>query len=112
MVDLIYLFDDNAGEEEITLKGEVYKYLVKVLRHQENDELYFRNRENIEVLYTYKIINIEGRSLDIKLISLHDNLVNSSKELHLAWCVIDTKSIEKVLPSLNEIGVSKISFIY
>ena len=109
---LIYLFDDNAGKEEITLKGEVHKYLVKVLRHQEKDELHFRNRKNIEVLYTYEIANIEGRSLDIKLVSLHDNLVVPSKELHIAWCVIDIKSIEKVLPSLNEIGVSKISFIY
>ena len=110
--DLIYLFEDNAGKEEITLKGETYKYLVKVLRLQENDELFFRNRENIKTLYTYKITNIEGRSLDIKLISLHDNSLFSNKELHLAWCVIDSKSIEKVLPSLNEIGVRKISFIY
>ena len=112
VVDLIYLFNDNAGKEEITLKGEVHKYLVKVLRHQENDELHFRNRKNIETLYTYKIISIEGRSLDIKLVAHHDSLVNPNKELHLAWCVIDTKSIEKVLPSLNEIGVGKISFIY
>jgi len=109
---LIYLFDDNAGKEAITLKGEVYKYLVKVLRHQENDELHFRNRNNIEVLYTYQIVNIAGRSLDVKLISHYDNRVAPSKALHLAWCVIESKSIEKVLASLNEIGVSKISFIY
>ena len=32
--------------------------------------------------------------------------------MHIGWCVIDGKSIEKVLPSLNEIGVDRISFIY
>ena len=32
--------------------------------------------------------------------------------MHIGWCVIDLKSIEKVLPSLSEIGVNKISFIY
>jgi len=30
----------------------------------------------------------------------------------LGWCIIEPKNIEKTLPILNEIGVSKISFIY
>ena len=30
----------------------------------------------------------------------------------MGWCVIDPKNIEKVLPSLNEMGVEKITFIY
>jgi 16S rRNA (uracil1498-N3)-methyltransferase len=38
--------------------------------------------------------------------------INTKKDLHIGWCVIDPKSIEKVLPFLNEIGVKKISFIY
>lgn len=29
-----------------------------------------------------------------------------------AWCVIDIKSIKKVLPMLNELGVSRITFVY
>jgi len=41
-----------------------------------------------------------------------DVLTQAKKELHIAWCVIDSKSIEKVLPSLSEIGVGKISFIF
>ena len=38
-------------------------------------------------------------------------LPSSTKYFHLAWALIDPKSIEKVLPSLCELGVSKISFI-
>jgi len=35
-----------------------------------------------------------------------------SRLLHVGWCIIDPKSIEKLLPMLNEIGVEKITFIY
>ncbi len=109
---LIYVLDENAGQERVILKGELHKYLVKALRHEVGDELEFRNKENIKILYFYKITAVDARTLEIRLISSCEKEVNASKELHVAWCVIDTKSIEKVLPSLNEIGVGKISFIY
>ena len=112
MVDLIYILHENAGKSQITLKGDLHKYLIKVRRHVEGDELSFRNKEEIEMLHRYKITDVDGRSLDLKLISSKIEELNATKELHIAWCVIDSKSIEKVLPSLCEIGVSKISFIY
>ncbi len=112
VVDLIYVLDENAGNNLLKIKGELHKYLAKVRRHTLNDELYFRNRENIKTLHKYKIVNLDARSLDLELISSEINEIKSKKELHIAWCVIDAKSIEKVLPSLCEMGVSKISFIY
>ncbi|MFK5937227.1 MAG: 16S rRNA (uracil(1498)-N(3))-methyltransferase [Sulfurimonas sp.] len=112
MVDLIYLLEDKAGKESLTFKGEVHKYLVKVLRHKVGDTLSLRAKNSIEILYTYKIIDINGRTLHLELISFNNSVTQSKKELHIAWCVVDSKSIEKVLASLCEIGVSKISFIY
>ena len=112
MVDLIYILHENAGKSQITLKGDLHKYLIKVRRHVEGDELSFRTKEDIKTLHHYKIINVDGRSLDVELMSSKVEEVKATKELHIAWCVIDSKSIEKVLPSLCEIGVSKISFIY
>lgn len=112
VVDLIYILHENAGESGLTIKGEIHKYLVKVRRHEVEDELSFRCRENIKTLYRYKIVSLDARSLDIELISSKIEEVKATKELHIAWCVIDSKSIEKVLPSLSEIGVSKISFIF
>ena len=109
---MIYLLENSAGKTELTLKGETHKYLVKVLRHSVGDRLQLRSKEDIEKLHTYEIINIDGRSLNLRLLSTVIEEINPPKELHIAWCVIDTKSIEKVLPSLNEIGVGKISFIY
>jgi 16S rRNA (uracil1498-N3)-methyltransferase len=38
--------------------------------------------------------------------------VAAPKKLHIGWCIVDSKSVEKVLPLLNELGVSKITFIY
>ena len=110
-MDLIYILDDDAGKEFLHVKGELYKYLVKVRRHVEGNELSFRSREDIKTLHNYRVQSVEARSLELSLISSHVKEVKSEKSLHVAWCAIDSKSIEKVLPSLCEIGVEKISFI-
>lgn len=108
---MIYIFDESAGEKLLTIKGELHKYLIKVRRHNEGDELAFRNKKNIQTLHRYKIVELQPRSVILELQESQVVEVNASRELHIAWCVIDAKSVEKVLPSLCEIGVSKISFI-
>lgn len=108
---MIYILDDDAGKDFLHVKGDLYKYLVKVRRHSEGDELSFRSREDIKTLHKYRLQSVESRSVELSLISSHVQEVKSKKSLHVAWCVIDSKSIEKVLPSLCEIGVEKISFI-
>jgi 16S rRNA (uracil1498-N3)-methyltransferase len=107
-----YLFNDEAGSEALKLKGEAYKYLFKVRRHNVDDVLYFRQREENEVLFKYKVLTLDGRSARLELLSKETKTVKASKYLHIAWCIIDPKSVEKVLPSLNELGVSKITFIF
>jgi len=94
---VIYIFSDDASKNR---------------RHKLDDIIYLKNKDSIDTLYKYKISNIEGRSLDLQLISSEIYKLHAKKNLHIAWCVIDFKSIEKVLPILNEIGVNKISFIY
>jgi len=108
---LIYVLDENAGDEKLTLKGELHKYLIKIRRHNVGDELAFRNKESIVTLHRYKVLEVEPRAATLELIDSSVVEVKSEKELHVAWCVIDPKSVEKVLPSLCEIGVSRISFI-
>ena len=108
---MIYILHEDASKENIKIKGELFKYLVKVRRHEVDDIIDFRNKQNIKKLYSYKVINLDGRSLDLQLLNELEQEVKSSKNLHIGWCKIDVKSIEKVLASLNEIGVSKITFI-
>lgn len=108
---MIYIFDENAGNDVLTLKGELYKYLIKVRRHKLGDEIAFRDEENIKMLYTYKVDAVEPKKIVLSLLNSQEYEVKAKKDLHIGWCKIDAKSVEKVLPSLSEIGVSKITFI-
>ncbi len=36
----------------------------------------------------------------------------NAKGIHLAWAVVDPKTLEKTLPFLNELGVEKLSFVW
>jgi 16S rRNA (uracil1498-N3)-methyltransferase len=111
-VGLIYLLRDEELKDSFSIKGEDFKYLVKVRRHNVGDKVCFRCKSDMSVLHTYEIKEIEARNLHVEKISSHAQAVKSKKNLHVAWCVIDSKSIEKILPSLNEIGVDKISFVH
>lgn len=108
---MIYILNDEAGKEILHIRGELHKYLIKVRRHKEGDVIGFRSRKDIKILYSYKIDSVEPRSVDLTLISLKEEEVKSKRYLHIGWCLIDPNSVEKVLPSLCEIGVEKISFI-
>lgn len=108
---LIYILEDDAGKESLQIKGELHKYLVKVRRHSEGDKLNFRSRKDIKTMHTYKVLHVEPRAMKLSLVSSKTLEVKAKKYLHVAWCVIDMKSVEKVLPSLCEIGVDKITFI-
>jgi len=112
VVGMIYLYEERAGREEFAIKGELYKYLIKVRRHQEGDLLGLRNKDDRKILHTYKITAIEARALHVSKLSSQILERKPNRVLHVAWCMIDSKSVEKVLAMLNEIGVSKISFIY
>ena len=108
---MIFMFSDEAGKNSFSIKGDDFKYLVKVRRHTIGDEINFRSIKEVNILYRYKIISIENRSLSVELDSHEEKEVTAKKDIHIGWCQIDIKSIEKVLPSLCEIGVGKISFI-
>jgi len=109
---MIYIFEERAGDPILKIDGENFKYLVKVRRHGVGDTLFFRSPQQVERKHTYKIVEVQNRSLQLELVTSEQESVESLKKLHIAWCLIDVKSIEKVLPSLCEIGVTKITFIH
>ena len=105
-----FTYHKLAGENKIDIEADLYKYLFKVRRHTLEDTLYFRNLKD-QLLYAYKVQNIDRKKTTLTLISSEKKLVEPKKELHIGWCKIDPKSIEKVIASLNELGVTKITFI-
>jgi len=107
-----YLFDESAGAAELTMRGDAYKYLIKVRRHQVGDKILLRHPEQPELLHRYLLESVDGRRAHLTLERSEEEPVKAEHSLHIGWCVIDPKSVEKVLPTLNELGVAKITFIY
>jgi 16S rRNA (uracil1498-N3)-methyltransferase len=105
-----FTYHQNSGEDILKIEGELHKYLFKVRRHNKEKELFFRNL-NDNNLYQYEVIDIGKRDSSLKLISSEEKIVEANKKLHIGWCKIDFKSIEKMIASLNEMGVDKITFI-
>ena len=105
-----FTYHINSGEQNLKIDGDLHKYLFKVRRHDKNKNLFFRNL-NDDKLYEYKVITASRRDTILQLVSSKIKTIVPLKDLHIAWCIIDSKNIEKMLPSLNEIGVSKITFI-
>jgi 16S rRNA (uracil1498-N3)-methyltransferase len=108
---MLYLVHKDAGQDQLTLVGDAHRYIFKVRRHKVEDALHLRNLED-GYLYTYIVTNIDKHSIILELQKSELLEVKAKVSLHIAWCMIDPKSVEKVLPSLNEMGVEKITFIY
>jgi len=105
-----FTYHKDAGLDKIEIESELHKYLFKVRRHDINENLHFRNLKDKNI-YTYKVENINRRSTVLFLQNFEEKIIEPKKELHIGWCKIDPKSIEKVIASLNELGVTKITFI-
>ena len=105
-----YTYHKDSGSQKIEIEAEVHKYLFKVRRHDINENLYFRNLEDNNI-YSYKVQNIDRRKTILFLENSEEKIIEPKKELHIGWCKVDPKSIEKVIASLNELGVTKITFI-
>lgn len=105
-----YTYHEDSGLDTIEIEAELHKYLFKVRRHDINEPLYFRNLKDNNI-YSYKVQNIDRRKTTLSLIESQEKIIEPKKELHIGWCKIDPKSVEKVIASLNELGVTKITFI-
>ncbi len=106
-----FTYDEFCGSEILEIKDEVYNYLIKARRHKIDDEIYFRNLKD-QNIYLYKLNFIDKKKAVLNLISSEEKNVLNEKKLHLGWCVVDPKTVEKHIASLNEMGVDKITFIY
>ncbi|MCT7530793.1 16S rRNA (uracil(1498)-N(3))-methyltransferase [Aliarcobacter cryaerophilus] len=106
-----FIYDKNAKNELLKIEDENYNYIVKARRHKLDDVLDFRNLED-DFLYSYKISQIDKKSLFLNLLKKEKKVIENSKKIHLAWCVVDPKTIYENISSLNELGVDKITFVY
>jgi len=106
-----FIYDKNSSQKLLSITDENYRYLFKVRRLKINDIVNFRNLED-DLLYQYKIINIKKKEADLELINSEKDKQTIDKKFHLIWCIVDPKTIYSTLPMLNQLGVSKITFLY
>lgn len=105
-----FIYHKESSQELLKIDGELYNYIFKVRRHNKEKNLYFRNFID-DFLYSYEVEYLDKKIATLHLVSKEEKVVTASKKLHIGWCKIDFKNIEKVIASLNEIGVDKITFI-
>ena len=108
---MIYVFDEDAGASTLKVRSETYKYLIKVRRHQVGDSVTFRAPSEPAIRHDYTLTSLDGRQASFELTASQHDPAAPAETLHIGWCAIDPKSVEKVLPSLNELGVTRITFI-
>ena len=107
-----FLLHEDVGANELSVSGDDYKYLIKVRRHKAGDLIAFRSREHLSEEYRYRLERTDGRDAYFSLQSHHNAPCESPKKLHIGWCLVDPRTIEKTLPMLTELGVGKITFIH
>lgn len=106
-----FIFCKEAGEDLLNLNIREYSHIFKVRRIRTGKILRLRNMID-DIIYDYKILNINKKDAKLELQESKLLRIVSKKPLHVGWCIVDPKTIEKTLPYLNELGVEKISFIY
>ncbi|MFW5606008.1 MAG: 16S rRNA (uracil(1498)-N(3))-methyltransferase [Campylobacter hyointestinalis] len=103
-----FLYDENAGNDCLEVKGDNFNHL-KARRVSVGERLDIRNLKD-GYSYLYEIKEFSRKAVcELVFKSLAKNY---ESDLTLAWAVVQPSVIEKALPSLNEIGVTKILFVY
>lgn len=106
-----FIYEQNASQETLQIKDENYRYLFKARRLKIGAIVGFRNLKD-DVLYSYQIKDIGKKEATLILKNIEKTNNSDLKILHLIWCIIDPKIIYSTIPMLNQVGVSKISFVY
>jgi 16S rRNA (uracil1498-N3)-methyltransferase len=107
---LQFTYHKDSSSDVLKIDGDLHNYLFKVRRHDKDKNIFFRNLTD-DFIYEYEVEFLDKRSTTLRLVGKESKILKPKKQLHIGWCKIDFKNIEKVIASLNEIGVSRITFI-
>ena len=108
---MIFNYNKKAGEKEFVLEGDSFMHIFKSRRTEESEILEFRNMED-DFTYFYEVKELKKKKAVLVLKKKENIEKKEIRRLHLAWCVIDPKTVKESLPYLNQLGVSEISFIH
>ncbi|WP_305862832.1 16S rRNA (uracil(1498)-N(3))-methyltransferase [Helicobacter cholecystus] len=106
-----FSYHPKAGEKILIIDGELYIHLYKSRRTRNIQTLAFRNLED-EKLYLYSQESINRKQATLKLQETHHTPLLSGSKAHLILAIIENKTLQKLLPFLNELGVEKLTLFY
>ena len=106
-----FIYCKDSGSNPLSLNTKEYSHLFKVRRVKSGKTLFFRNL-NDDIIYSYKLVSIGKKEAVLELVESRVLKIGPKKSLHVGWCIVDPKTIEKILPFLNELGVSMLSLVY
>lgn len=104
-----FIFCDRAGDVKTTLMGEKFIHIFKSRRTQNGQILRLTSFDSF--IHEYKILEITKKSATLELINSkkHNQIL---KPKHLILAMIDPVTLEKILPFLNQFGVTKLTLFY
>jgi len=105
-----FFYHKEAGAATLCIKDEFYAYLFKARRHRVGELIDARNLAD-SLRYTYAIESIGKKE---GLLSLREQTmlpVIPPRESVLGWSLIEARQIEKMLPMLNEIGITTLALV-
>ena len=106
-----FVYNEKSGNDILTIENDSFVHIFKARRTKVGEDIFFRNLEDNNI-YRYQVLEINKKNAVCKLFDTKKDREKKLKEFNLAWCVVDTKIVEKTLPILNEIGVKRIFFVY
>ncbi|EMJ43725.1 16S rRNA (uracil(1498)-N(3))-methyltransferase [Helicobacter pylori] len=106
-----FVYHPLAKEPTLKIEGESYIHLYRSRRIKSTSRLDLRNLKD-GFLYTYEHAEIAKKHALLRLVGAQVLEVIPSKKTHLILSVIEIKNVEKILPFLNQLGVSKLSLFY
>lgn len=104
-----FLYHHFAGKTSLSLEKKDFLHL-KARRIKTDDKLVLRNLKD-DLAFTYLVSEISKYTYELKLIKSEQNATKKS-DFCLALAVIEPKILEKTLPFLNELNLSKLILVY
>ncbi|MDR1450871.1 MAG: 16S rRNA (uracil(1498)-N(3))-methyltransferase [Helicobacteraceae bacterium] len=105
-----FLYSENAGEDDLALSGDRFARL-KVRRVRVGETVKIRNLQD-DNLYDYSVRDLGKSKAILSLTKAALAPVLPARDIAVAWCVVDPKTIDKTLPALNEMGAGKLTLIW
>lgn len=106
---MIFWYSPFAGEKKIIVEEEAFHYLIRVRRQKKNDEIAVQDGKNPKRYY-YHFNVIEKKTALLEKVKEED-IEKTENNIHICWGICDAKTIYDTIPSLIQIGVSKITFL-